>query len=124
MSEHRTTEDIKYPFTREEIYELGQRLAQAYRKLDDLEREKKTGLTSFSSLIKEQQKVVADLSIRVETGYEMRPAEVLVLYHDPRPGYKKLIVAASGEYIREEKMTPEELQEQFDFNIGDGPPGP
>ena len=104
------TEDVKYTFTREERLEHEDELAQATQKVFALETEKSETNSLLNSQLKTANNRVADLSRKISQGFEMRPTEVLVVLNEPVSGMKRIINLSTSEVLREEAMTPEELQ--------------
>ena len=111
----RTVEEVRHEFTSDEIGELSRQLVAATIRLGELQREKTSGLASMNSLIKEKEKDCVDLALKLTAGFELRPAEVLIVYDEPRPGMKRVIALATSEVIREERMTAEEMQQRLNF---------
>jgi hypothetical protein len=118
--ERRLYESIKYLFTDTEKRELGEALARENQTIYDLREQKKTITSEFNARIESAEKRASDLTTKINTGYELREVECLVLMETPRPGMKRLIRIDTNEMIRDEAMTAAEMQQNFGFNGGTG----
>lgn len=115
MAEHRIFEAIKYTFKSDEIRELGEALAREAQTVFDLEQQKKTMTAGMAAQIKGANKRVADLTLKINQGFELREVECLALMETPRPGMKRIIRCDNSETVREEAMTVGEMQGFFGF---------
>lgn len=115
----RLYEAIKYTFGAEEIRQLGEGLAREAQNVFDLRGEKANTVTALSASIKAAEKRVADLTTKINNGYELREVECLVLMETPRPGMKRIIRLDNNEMVREEAMTVNEMQSGFGFTDPD-----
>ena len=111
----RTYESIKYTFTQDEIRELGEQLAREAQVVFDLQAGKSAVAAEFSGKIKAANKRVAELSEKVNNGYELREVECMAMLEDPRPGMKRIIRIDTNETIRVEAMSVKEMQGSFGF---------
>lgn len=122
MSDGRMYEDLRYPFTPDELRDLGLQLAARVQEQIDAEAAKKSAAATFSAQIGDLDKEIAELTRKVNTGYEMRPVEVFALFDTPVIGMKRIVRAdkAAGDpeaTLREEPMTLHERQSSFGFNF-------
>jgi phage host-nuclease inhibitor protein Gam len=115
MSERRLYESIKYTFDAEEVRELGAGLAREAQHVFDLRSEKANVVAEYAASMKAAEKRVADLTQKINNGYELREVECLVLLETPRPGMKRIVRTDNNETIREEAMTVAEMQQGFGF---------
>jgi hypothetical protein len=111
----RIFDSIRYPFSEAEIRQLGADLAHATREAIDIERAKKVAMAAIAADKKDIESKCASLSLKIENGYEMREMECIVHFGAPRSGRKEIFRADNGEFVRDEPMTPEEMQAAFDF---------
>jgi hypothetical protein len=117
MSEPKhTTESVRYEFTRSELYELGQKLARQTAQVFDLERQKKDVMKSLGAAIEHANLAVKVTTEKINGGYEMRDMDCLIVLNTPRSGVKSITRADTGEIVREENMTPEEMQRALPFD--------
>ena len=114
----RVIETVQYGFNHQELKQLGVDLAHATREAIRIENDKAVATARFNGLKKEAEALCSSLSLKIENGYEMRDMECIVVYSMPRPGYKQISRADTGEWIRDDPMTPEEMQAAFDFPAG------
>jgi len=119
--ERRLYESIKYVFTSTEIRELGEALAREAQNVFDLREQKATAVASITATIKSANKRVADLTTRINNGYELREVECLAMMETPRPGMKRIVRLDTQETVREEAMTMQEMQGSFGFQDGEDP---
>lgn len=119
MMERRLYESVKYVFSQDEIRELGEALAREAQTVMDLKDEKKASVAGFNARIEAANSRVVGLTDRINSGFEMREVECLVLLETPRPGLKRLIRADTNEHIRDEPMTVAEMQNSFGFSDGE-----
>lgn len=111
----RAIESVRYPFDATELRQLGADLAHRTREAIRIENDKKVATSSFTAAKKEVEAQCAELSLKIENGYEMRDAECMVYFSTPRPGFKTIVRADNNEVVREEPMTAEEMQAAFEF---------
>jgi hypothetical protein len=119
--ERRLYESVKYTFTLDEIRELGEALAREAQTVFDLRETKSSVVAEMSAQIKQANKRVADLTTRINNGYELREVECMVMMETPRPGMKRIIRIDNNEMIRDEPMTAAEMQGAFGFTEGEDP---
>lgn len=115
MTDKRQYESLKFTFTQDEVRDLGQRLARETQTVYDLEQAKKEYDADMGSKIKAANGRVADVTTRVNNGYEMREVEVLVMYDEPSMGRKRIMRLDTNSIVREEAMTVDEMQRGFGF---------
>ena len=113
--EKRLYESIKYTFSNDEIRELGEGLARENQTVYDLRDQKKNLTAGITAQIKAAEKRAADLTMKVNNGYELREVECLVLMETPRPGMKRIVRIDTNETVRDEAMTAQEMQSSFGF---------
>jgi hypothetical protein len=116
----RQVEAVRYNFTLEEIRILGESLAREAQTVFTLREQKKEVSAALGSQITEANGRVASLTDKINQGYEMRDTECRTAMDTPRRGIKSIIRLDTGDAIREESMTAEEMQEAFRFE--DMPP--
>jgi uncharacterized FlaG/YvyC family protein len=114
--EVRMTHQVKYRFTRDEVRELGERLARRASDVYTLREAQKETNAKLKADIQSAEGDVAEIARKINEGYEMRDMECRVEYHIPRQGVKSIIRADTGEVVREEVMTPQEMQASFVFD--------
>lgn len=112
------TAPVRYDFTPVEQFELGEKLAAACEKVEQLTRGKKAANVEMNAALKQAQEEALSLMIKKRQGYEMREEEVTIVLNKPKRGFAQIILSATGEVLETRPMTPEELQESFDFEPG------
>jgi hypothetical protein len=113
--EKRLYESIKYTFDKNEIRELGEGLAREAQTVFDLKAQKKSVVASLGASIEAANNRVADLTTKINNGYELREVECLALMETPRAGMKRIVRLDNNETVREEAMTMAEMQQNFGF---------
>jgi hypothetical protein len=113
----RLYEDLRYPFTPDELRDLGLQLAAREQDRIDAEAAKKSATATFNAQIGDLDKEIAELTRKVNTGYEMRPVEVMAVFDTPAIGMKRIVRMDNNETLREEPMTLHERQSSFGFNF-------
>jgi len=124
MSDHNIGSGIysvKYTFTREELRELGLRLADKARSIANTRTAKLAAIAEFSSQIKTLEKDAYELVDKLNSLSEHRDMECAIHYHTPKHGFKTVIRPDTGETVRDsEPMSEAEMQSSFVFV--DAPP--
>ncbi len=112
----RLYESIKYTFGQDEIRGLGEGLAREAQTVFDLKAQKKSVMAALNAQIEAANNRVADLTTKINNGYEMREVECMALMEMPRAGMKRIIRVDTNETVREEAMTLAEMQQGFGFS--------
>ena len=115
----RIVEELKYEFTAIELRELGDNLAQEYREAIRIENNQKRVMAEFTAAKKATAERCADLSLKIQNRYEYREFECIVQFCLPAPGRKTISRADTGKFVREDQMTPEEMQAAFEYGDDD-----
>jgi hypothetical protein len=114
--ERRSIESVQYNFSADELRVLGERLARESQMVSDLRQKKKELAASMAVSINESDSYIAELARKINEGHEYRDAECTALLNTPRVGVKSIVRVDTGEVIREDRMTVEELQEKLAFD--------
>lgn len=70
-------------------------------------------MVSGTSLAVTRYEQGKQLSLKISQGYEYRETECVVQLSTPRPGVKTIIRADNGDWVAEEPMTHEEMQNRL-----------
>ena len=100
----------KYDFSADELRVLGLQLAREAEDAIALKGEREASMAGFAAALKQSAKRVAEISHKLNCGYEMRDVECVVLLDVPQPGIKTITRIDTGARIREEIMTDDERQ--------------
>jgi len=119
MRDTRLYEAVKYIFDPTEIKELGEALAREAQTVFDLKDRKSSVDAELTAQIKAANSRVAELTTKINSGFELREVECMVLMETPRPGMKRIIRLDDNSIVREEAMTASEMQSSFGFNEGE-----
>jgi hypothetical protein len=103
-------ESLEYKFSEVEKQVLGQDLARAMADIGELEEKKKKLVAEFKSQIQEQSQKASSIARRINNGYEYRETECVVYFNKPKQGFKEIYRTDSGEFVREARMSPSEMQ--------------
>jgi hypothetical protein len=117
--DRRLYESIKYKFSPDEIRELGEALAREAQAVFDLREQKTNAVAVFLAQLKAANKRVADLTTKINNGYEVRDIECMYVFDQPRTGLKTLIRCDDSSEVHIQAMTLEEQQRTFNFPEGD-----
>jgi hypothetical protein len=120
--ENRQYEPVKYPFSDQEIRELGEALARENQVLIDLRDARTAQMAASNAAIKESLKLAAELTQKINNRYELREVEVIWMPDNPKPGTKALMrVDRPDIVVRYEPMTPAEMQGSLGFGVSFDP---
>lgn len=97
-------------FTQPELLERSKQLAEANRKVAELENDKSRAMNEYKSRISTTALEVSVLSEKVTTGYEFRDVACRVRYDHPKSGKKTIIRLDTNEEVGVHDMNNEEKQ--------------
>lgn len=106
-------EFLRYDFTEEEIRDKAKQLALAIQTQTQAQEEQKVAQAQFKERIEAQVSVIGRLSRSINMGWEMRTIDCRIEFHTPVQGTKRLTRIDTGEFVRDEAMSPHEMQEQL-----------
>jgi hypothetical protein len=115
MKSSRLYEQVKYNFKADELRELGAMLARETQAVYDLRDQKAEATAAINARIKQADRRASDLTLKINNGYELREVEVMQELEEPRPGMKRIRRMDTGEHLRDEPMSAEEMQSSFGF---------
>jgi hypothetical protein len=115
MVEKRVMAEVKYPFNRAELLELGEELARATDELREIDRKKKEVAADIAAEQKRADGHVSALAGKIKDKFEYREVECVVIYGAPRAGLKTVRPVDSRLEEHTESMTADELQAGLDF---------
>lgn len=106
-------EFLRYDFTEEEIRDRAKQLALAVQTQTQVQEEQKVAQAQFKERVEAQVSLIGRLSRSINMGYEMRTIDCRIDFHTPVQGTKRLTRLDTGEFVRDEAMSPHEMQEQL-----------
>jgi hypothetical protein len=109
----KSTRNLPYRFTDEELLGIGKELAERTEQLTALESDKKRVVSDFAAKIAGKESDISVLTNKIRSGYEYRELPVTEVMHTPKPGLKQIIRDDDGKVAGEERMTNSELQEEL-----------
>jgi hypothetical protein len=113
--------EVRYRFSRDELRELGAKLAAVVQSVYDQKTAKAESAKAFAAEIEGLENQAARIVRALNEGAENREMQCEVWYNHPRPGVKTLRWQDHGEgqATREESMTTAEMQTSFRFEGDD-----
>lgn len=118
MEGRRVIESLRWPLTPAEIQARGELLARHNQELLRIEGDKKNAAATFKSLEAQEQKAIEQLAAEITQGFVYRDTECVVWLSMPKTGMKQIVRPDTGEIVRTEPMTAEEMQIGIDFDGG------
>lgn len=105
----KTTEILRYDFTKEELSELSLEMAQAVADMNNAENEKKAVMSDFKSQIDAHSAKAHNLAGKIQNGWEMRGIECRV-EKDYRKRIAKIYRIDNGDFVKERRIPDDECQ--------------
>lgn len=115
MKTKKVAEYLKYQFSPEETHENAKQLARKNQQLTELDLKKKQMAADLKSELDTATAETARLARWVNDEYDFRMVDCEVILDSPEAGQKTLYRLDTGEVVKTEKMTPEELQQVLQF---------
>jgi hypothetical protein len=113
-----TKEFLKYEFTDIEVRDKGMDLARLQSEYYKIEGEAKAVASEFKAKKDGKAAEIEILAGHVNNGYEHRYIDCEVRYNCPNTGIKSTYRKDTGEFVRKESMSAEEMQLSFDLEMG------
>lgn len=104
---------LRHSFSEKEVLVLARKLAEGNNDLAQAEDEKKSVTSQLKAKADRIAAQVAETAGKITCGYEYRTTQVLVEYHKPKGGQKRLTRLDTNEIIGEEDMTEAEKQSEL-----------
>lgn len=117
----KTWENLKCPFTHEELLERAKELSMHTQNLVQEEATKKEIISEIGGRIAKHRAHMNLLSVQISNGYEMRQIECEVWLNRPERGTKTVVRLDTGEIVRESPMTAAERQMMLPFEKAEQP---
>lgn len=111
---------VEYRFSKAELLALGDDLARAADNVREIESRKKELTATISAELKAANGKVFTLAGKVKDRFEMREVPCIAYFGVPRAGLKTIRRADTGEDVRTDSMTAEEMQQGLDFGSTTG----
>lgn len=109
-------EYLKYTFTHEEIHEKGIELARVSQERTTVESERKHAAATFKARLDGKDAEIKVLGDHINNGYEHRYIDCETRFNDPNTGVKSTYRKDTGEFVRKDPMTPEEMQLELELD--------
>lgn len=108
--------EVKWTFTREELRELGLRLAAKAQEIYNQRAAKKAAVATMAAAIEQLEAEASVMVHALNNLYELRKMECSVHYHTPKHGFKTILRPDTGETVGDPvPMTEAEMQSSFVF---------
>lgn len=115
MANKKTTEYLKYAFSEEETRANAKELARKNQQLTELDLKRKQLVSDLKAEAETMNADAARLARWVNDEYGFRLVDCEVLLDDPESGTKTIVRIDTGEIVKTEKMTSDELQQSLQF---------
>ena len=113
------TLSLECELTPEETKQAGKQLSSVNQRKSALEEEKKANASKYKAQIDECDADISRLSRLVSTECEMRDVECETRFNNPEPMYKSVFRLDTGEKIRTNRMTNDEINDLFINGLGE-----
>lgn len=111
-------------FSRDEMLDLGQRIAKSTSEKARLESDKSQVVKQFAAQIAARDAEIGDPSQKLSSGYEWRKVECATYFDQPRKGMATTFRLDTGEEIACRRMTYDELQLTLNMEVEPKEPEP
>lgn len=111
MKTKKVSEYLKYTFSEDETRDNAKRLARKNQELAELELKKKQLMADLKAEMDKATADAATLARWVNDEYDFRMVECEVMLDSPREGQKTTYRIDTGEVVKTEKMSAEEMQQ-------------
>jgi hypothetical protein len=108
MIENKVIRQCRYLFSDLERLEFSRQLAEANKRLDTIQDEKKKFASQIKSRIDTTNAEIRVLSDNLHSGYDMRALECYWLLNTPEPGVKSLLRSDTNEIVEKVGMSETE----------------
>jgi hypothetical protein len=115
MKTKKCTEYLKYQFTEEETRENAKKLARKNQELAELDLKKKQIAADIKAETDAANADAARLARWVNDEYDFRMIDCEVMLNSPGEGQKTTYRVDTGEVVKTEKMTADEMQQALAF---------
>lgn len=116
----RDTIQAPYRFNDDEKLALSDRLVEALRNRDQIDRELESCKEEFKARTKKAELEVDNLRGKLGNGFEMRPTLAIVNFNTPTQGRKQFVNEETGEIIRDEPMSVADLERPLFRTVNGG----
>jgi len=103
--------DAPHAFTTDELADLGKKLQAFRREQTQVEAQFDSTKADYKARLSKIATDQDDTGRKISDGFEMRPVDALVTFHDPQQNRKTFRREDTGDVIREEGMT------ELDYNL-------
>jgi hypothetical protein len=110
-----TKEFVKYQFTHDEIHAMGADLARVATEHRNIDNERKAIASEFKAKLDGKSAEIEMISSHINSGFQHKYVDCKCVYNDPQPGFKTTYRHDSGEIVKTESMSPDELQVVIPF---------
>jgi hypothetical protein len=113
MSTKEITMDLRCDLSEPELQERGLQMSSCVLMIDEVEAERKGAVKGFAERLSSYRGEMRRLSSAIRNRWERRAVSCIVTFHSPAQGTKRIARKDTGEFVRDEPMSVEEMQEQL-----------
>jgi len=113
VAEKKIRLDLPVNYTQEELDAKRDVLTQTVLQHDAVEEEKRVTPKRLGDQMKALRADMRRLSADIRRGHETKPVDCVARFHDPSPSFKTIVRLDTGEIVRTEAMTEDEMQENL-----------
>lgn len=108
-----TEKMLRYTFSREELLEIGKKLAEANFRKVQIDSDQKRVVSDFKVQAAKADSEIGSLSQNISSGYDLRMVKCVVEYNNPTVGQKTIRRLDTFEVVEVVQMTSGEMQEEL-----------
>ena len=108
-----TEKMLRYTFSREELLEIGKKLAEANGRKVQIDCDQKRVVSDFKAQAAKADSEIGSLSQNISSGYDLRMVKCSVDYNSPCLGKKTITRLDTFETVEVLEMTQDEMQEEL-----------
>lgn len=107
---------LRHDFTPDEIMKKGQKLAQLSAEKIAIENDKKAAMSDFKAKIDGKDAEMKIIMQDINTGHGQEYVNCITKHHDPTTAMQTIYREDTGEIVRTESMSMEDLQVQMELH--------
>lgn len=106
--------EVRYRFSKDELQDMAQEMAEAVSRLDNLEEELQEVRAGFKEKMAKAQKTIKQAAAKIRSGWELRTIECR-LEKEFANNTVRIYRQDTGELVEERAMTAQERQQELFF---------
>ena len=113
MKVRETEKMLRYTFSREELLEIGKKLAEANGRKVQIDSDQKRVVSDFKAQAAKADSEIGSLSQNISSGYDLRMVKCVIEYNSPIVGQKTIRRLDTFEVVETLPMDSGEMQEEL-----------